>query len=122
MYGQKEGAEVGYNPQKPGRPSQVIHVYEMNGTRLVLEAGKRNHSMYGLEGLARLLDILDRARRGRLEAAGRSSADFDSDESFFLAQLKRVEVVGEAANTIDPGGRVDSASQQDGKCAARASL
>lgn len=60
VYGRQEGAEVGYNPQKPGRLSQVIHVYEMSGTRLVLEveveAGKRNHSMYGLEGLGRLLD------------------------------------------------------------------
>ncbi len=62
VYGRQEGAEVGYNPNKPGRPSQVIHVYEMSGTRLVLEAevesGKRNHSMYGLEGLGRLLDGL----------------------------------------------------------------
>ena len=50
VYGRQEGAKVGYNPQKPRRPSQVIHVYEMSGTRLVLEAevesGKRNHSIY----------------------------------------------------------------------------
>ena len=70
VYGRQEGAEVGYNPQKPGRPSQVIHVYEMSGTRLVLEAevesGKRNHSMYGLEGLGRLLDGMRPEERPRL--------------------------------------------------------
>lgn len=49
---------------------------------------------------ARLLDILDWARRAMLEAAGRTRADFDSDENFFLAQVKRVEVVGEAASRL----------------------
>ena len=60
VYGHQEGAETGYNPLKPGRPSQVIHVYEMRGTRPVLdaevEAGNRNDAMYGLPGLGWLLD------------------------------------------------------------------
>ena len=28
--GRQEGAETGYHPQKPGRPSQVLPVYEMS--------------------------------------------------------------------------------------------
>ena len=39
VYGRQEGAEVGYNPQKLGWPSQVIHVYEMSGMRLERSAG-----------------------------------------------------------------------------------
>jgi len=36
------------------------------------------------------------------EAAGRTRADFDTDENFFLAQVKRVEVVGEAPSRLTP--------------------
>ena len=35
-----------------------------------------------------------------LEGAGRTRADFDSDEHFFLAEVKRVEVVGETASRL----------------------
>lgn len=51
---------------------------------------------------ARLLDILDWARGAIREAAGRSRADLDTDDNFFLAQVKRVEVVGEAASRLTP--------------------
>lgn len=51
---------------------------------------------------ARLLDILDWARTAIREAAGRTRPDFDTDENFSLAQVKRVEVVGEAAGRLTP--------------------
>jgi hypothetical protein len=28
LYGRQEGAEVGYNPHKPGRPSHVLHTLQ----------------------------------------------------------------------------------------------
>jgi hypothetical protein len=37
LYGNQEGAEVSYNPQKPGRPSQVVHTYAIGKTRVVLD-------------------------------------------------------------------------------------
>ena len=37
LYGHQEGARVGYNPHKPGRPSHTYHSYIMANTRLVLE-------------------------------------------------------------------------------------
>ena len=37
LYGHQEGAKVGYNPHKPGRPSHTYHSYLMANTRLVLE-------------------------------------------------------------------------------------
>ena len=70
LYGRQEGAQVGYSPHKRGRPAQVIHVYEMGTTRLVLEAevvaGKQHHSQYGLPGLERSLDRLAEAERPAL--------------------------------------------------------
>ena len=36
IYGRQEGAVVGYNPTKPGRPSHVHHTYMVAGLRLVM--------------------------------------------------------------------------------------
>ena len=70
VYGRQGGAVVGYNPLKRGRPSQVIHSYEMSTTRLMIdsevEAGNRGHSMYGLPGLGKLLDGLSAEERPHL--------------------------------------------------------
>ena len=35
VYGRQEGAEIGYNPGKPGRPSQTLHVAFIGGLRLL---------------------------------------------------------------------------------------
>jgi hypothetical protein len=37
LYGHQEGAEVGYNPQKPGRRSHCYHTYFIASLRLVLD-------------------------------------------------------------------------------------
>src|SRR6202453_1262052 len=37
LYGQQEGAEVGYNPHQPGRPSHAYHTYMLSSLRLVLQ-------------------------------------------------------------------------------------
>ena len=34
LYGHQAGAEVGYNPHKPGRPSHAIHTYWIGNLRL----------------------------------------------------------------------------------------
>mgnify|MGYP003377690039 FL=1 len=38
LYGHQAGAEIGYNPTKPGRPSHTIHTYWIANVRLVLDA------------------------------------------------------------------------------------
>jgi hypothetical protein len=62
LYGHQEGAKIGYNPQKPGRPSHTYHTYMMANTRLVLEvevqAGNQAHSNHSLPGLMALLERL----------------------------------------------------------------
>ena len=60
LYGHQEGAVVGYNPKKPGRPSHCYHTYSMAGTRLVFDvdvcAGNEHTSKHSAPGLWALLD------------------------------------------------------------------
>jgi hypothetical protein len=55
IYGQQEGAEVGYNPHKPGRPSHTLHTYFIRGLRLVLDVevrpGKEHAARHGQPAL-----------------------------------------------------------------------
>jgi hypothetical protein len=60
LYGHQEGAVVGYNPKKPGRPSHCYHTYSIAGARLVLDvdvcAGDEHTSKHSAPGLWALLD------------------------------------------------------------------
>ncbi len=62
LYGHQEGAKVGYNPQKPGRPSHTYHTYMIANLRIVLDvevqAGNQSHSNNSLPGLLALLKRL----------------------------------------------------------------
>lgn len=48
VFGKQEGAEVSYNPHKPGRPSHALHTYWVANLRLVMDvqvsAGKQHSS------------------------------------------------------------------------------
>ena len=74
LYGNQEGAEIGYNPMKPGRPAHIIHSYMMAETRLILDSevlpGKQNPSSYTLPRLLDLLDNLPKEKRPRLVRGG----------------------------------------------------
>ena len=62
LYGRQEGAEIGYNPHKPGRPSHVLHTFWVGNLRLVLDAvlssGKQHTSGHAKAAMGRLLDEL----------------------------------------------------------------
>lgn len=62
LYGRQEGAEIGYNPSKPMRPSHVLHTFVVSNLRLVLEVqlstGKQHTSGHAKAALGRLLDEL----------------------------------------------------------------
>src|SRR4051794_38499462 len=45
LYGTQEGAVVGYNPRKPGRPSHCYHTYMMSTLRLVLSVDVRSDAI-----------------------------------------------------------------------------
>jgi hypothetical protein len=64
IYGKQEGAEVGYNPHKPGRPSHTYHTYWIARIRLCLDVevrpGKQHAGKHGMPGLWELIDSLPR--------------------------------------------------------------
>jgi hypothetical protein len=70
LYGHQDGAEISYNPIKPGRPTHVIHTYWIANVRLVLDAevqnGKAHAARHSLPRLIALLKTLSGVRRPRL--------------------------------------------------------
>jgi len=70
LYGKQQGAVVGYNPHKPGRPSHAYHSYQVSGARLMLGvdvlAGNQSHANHTLPGLVRILDGLPAHKRPKL--------------------------------------------------------
>lgn len=70
LYGHQDGAEISYNPTKPGRPSHVIHTYWIANMRLVLDAevqgGKSHAARHSLPRLITLLKALPEKQRPQL--------------------------------------------------------
>ena len=66
LYGHQQGAERGYNPHKPGRPSHVYHSYFVANLRISLgvevRPGKENAAAHGLSELWKTLSALPRSR------------------------------------------------------------
>ena len=70
LYGKQEGAVLGYNPKKPGRPSHAYHTYQMAGLRLMLGVevapGNKSHANTTLPGLIELIERLPVEKRPQL--------------------------------------------------------
>lgn len=70
LYGHQAGAEISYNPMKPGRPSHAIHTYWIGNARMVLDAevqsGKAHAAKHSLPRLRVLLERLPPEKRPRL--------------------------------------------------------
>ena len=66
LYGKQEGAEVGYNPTKPGRPSHVYHSYFIANIRFALgvdvQNGKSISGYYSASHLWKILDALPKTQ------------------------------------------------------------
>ncbi len=62
LYGHQAGAEIGYNPTKPGRPSHTLHTYWIGNLRLVLDVevqgGTASAGKYSRPRLRLLLERL----------------------------------------------------------------
>jgi len=62
LYGNQAGAEVGYNPAKPGRPSHTLHTYWISNVRMVLDVevqgGKSGSAKHSLPRMRHLIDRL----------------------------------------------------------------
>lgn len=91
VYGRQEGAELGYNPAKPGRPSHVLHTFWVGNLRLVLDvqvsAGKQHASAHAKAALGRLLDELGEGPESRRPALVRGDSGYGNEG--ILLELER---------------------------------
>jgi len=90
LYGHQDGAEVSYNPKKPGRPSHAIHTYWVGNVRLVLDAevqsGKAHAAKHSMPRLRKLLEGLPPEDRPRLV---RGDCAFGNDN--VIGEMERIE-------------------------------
>ena len=90
LYGHQEGAELGYNPKKPGRPSHNYHTYLIGSLRVVLGVevlpGKQHGGKHSRPGLWRLIDGLPAPCRPRLI---RGDVSYGSEEGMTEAEARR---------------------------------
>ena len=93
LYGRQEGAQAGYNPAKPGRPSHVLHTFWMGNLRLVLDvqvnSGKQHTSVHAKAALGRLLDELSDGPDSRRPALVRCDSGYGNEG--ILLELERRE-------------------------------
>ncbi len=70
LFGRQSGADVSYNPHKPGRPSHALHTYFVSHLRMVLDVvvspGKEHAAAHARPGLSDLLDSLSKDQRPAL--------------------------------------------------------
>lgn len=87
LYGKQEGAEVGYNPHKPGRPSHTYHSYMLANLRLMLDvevqSGKQVASKYSAPGLWALIN---RIPRDHWPALIRGDRDWGTEANMHAAE------------------------------------
>ena len=78
LYGRQEGAVLGYNPKKRGRPSHTYHSFILSNLRLVLDvdvmAGNQHTANHAGPGLWALIERIGRDRWPRLLRADKGFA------------------------------------------------
>ena len=89
IFGHQEGAELGYNPQKPGRPSHNFHSYFIGSIRISLGVdvlpGKRHSGICGMPRLWEIVDGLPLEKRPRLL---RGDVGYGGDENICEAEKR----------------------------------
>src|SRR6202790_1474560 len=92
LYGHQEDAKVGYNPQKPGRPSHAYHSYFIANLRMVVDvevqAGNQTATSFAQPGLWTLLDDLKQS--GRTPAFLRGDCGWGTDRAMLGAEQRAV--------------------------------
>jgi hypothetical protein len=90
LYGKQNGAEIGYNPQKPGRPSHAIHTYWMSNVRMVLDAEVQSGKDYAAKhSLPRLLSLLKSLSAEELPQLVRGDSAFGNDN--IMKELEEIK-------------------------------
>jgi hypothetical protein len=122
LYGHQEGATLGYNPKKPGRPSHAYHSFFLANVRLALDVdvmpGNEHHANHASPGLWALLA---RIPRDSWPYALRADKGFASDATMtkceaeglrYLMRLRLTKKVQEAIRHM--AGRTDWADAGQG--------
>ena len=88
LFGKQSGAEVSYNPHKPGRPSHALHTYFVSHLRMVLDVvvspGKQHSAAHARPGLN---DVLDSLNTEQLPALVRGDPGFGNEP--FIVELEK---------------------------------
>jgi hypothetical protein len=80
LYGHQDGAEISYNPKKPGRPCHVLHTYWVGNLRLVLDVEVQKGKAHAPKhGLPRLREILERLPPEQRPALVRGDSAFGNE-------------------------------------------
>ena len=113
LYGRQEGAVVGYNPKKPGRPSHCYHTYSMAGTRLVFDvdvcAGDEHASNHAAPALWALLD---RTARDCWPTLLRGDKGFGNEKIMREAELRALAYLFKLRLTANVRRAIERLSQQ----------
>ena len=91
IFGHQEGAELGYNPIKPGRPSLNYHTFFIASTRLTLGVevlpGSKHSGICGMDRLWAFLDMLPRHLWPRLL---RGDVGYGTDKIMSEAEARHI--------------------------------
>lgn len=121
LYGKQEGAVVGYNPKKPGRPSHSYHSAWMANTRLALAVdvlpGNETAPLHSMPGIWAWLDALPQAERPALLrgdiAYGSESVlrEAEARDQPYLTKLRVTKHVKTLIKTLFRSNEWDEAGQ-----------
>lgn len=107
LYGKQEGAMIGYNPKKPGRPSHNYHSYFIANLRLVLnvevQAGNQSSSSHSATDLWSLIASLPENNRPKFI---RGDCGFGTDKIMSEAELRRVDYLFKIKQTSNVKGLI----------------
>lgn len=89
IFGHQEGAQLGYNPQKPGRPSHNFHSYFIGSIRISLgvdvQTGKQHSGRCGMPRLWEIVDSLPAEKKPRII---RGDVGYGGDETMCEAEKR----------------------------------
>ena len=115
VFGRQEGAEVGYNPHKPGRPSHAYHTYWIARLRLCLDVevrpGNQSSASHGMPGLWDLIDSLDPVQRPH---AIRGDCNYGSEGVMAECEARNIPYLFKIRQTAKVKTLIDALEQKGG--------
>ena len=101
LYGRQEGADIGYNPQKPGRPSHVCHSYFEANLRISLGVEVRPGNEHaGAKGLPGLWQTLEKLLRHQWPAFLRGDCGYGQETIMLESEERLVPYLFKLRHTL----------------------